>query len=60
MKEYRVIVDFCQGVTQKKLYEGRYLIVEESAERATAFVQNFLRMQNFWNFKIASVEEVPK
>ena len=58
MKEYRVVVDFCQGVSMKKLYEGRYLILEESEEKAKAWVTNFLRLQNFYNFKIVSVEEV--
>jgi len=59
MKEYKVIVNFYQGTSEKVLYNGLYLIVEESKERAEAWTQNFLRLQNFYNFKVVSVEEVP-
>ena len=60
MKGYKVLVEFYQGDSGKALYNGLYLIVEESEERAEAWVQNFLRLQNFFNFKVVSVEEVPK
>ena len=58
MKEYRVLVEFYQGESEKALYNGLYLIVEESEKRAKVWVQNFLRLQNFFNFKVVSVEEV--
>ena len=60
MKEYKVLVNFYQGESDKVLYNGLYLILEESEERAKAWVQNFLRLQNFYNFEVVSVEEVPK
>ena len=58
MKEFKVLVHFYQGGTEKVLYECLYLIMEESKEKAGAYVNNFLVMQNFYNFEIVSTEEV--
>lgn len=60
MKEYKVIVDFYQGRTSKLLYNAMFLIVEESEERAKAWVTNYLRAEDFHNFKVISVEELKK
>ena len=60
MKEYKVIVNFYQGTSEKVLYNGLYLIVEESEERVKAWVTNYLRAEDFHNFKVISVEELKK
>ena len=48
----------CEAVVNS-IQEAEEKARQESEEKAKAWVTNFLRLQNFYNFKIVSVEEVP-
>lgn len=58
MKAFNVVAVFYQGDKGKALYESKWLIMEETKEKAKAYVHNFLTMQNFFNFSIKEVIEI--
>lgn len=56
MKTYAVTVDFYAG--NKKVHDRTYYITEDTEERAACFVENFLHMEEFNNFKVVGVKAV--